>query len=180
MTLDELALKHGTDKSSKYHDYCKAYEQLFQPLKSKPITLLEIGVYKGESLRMWKEFFSYGMIVGVDIDPECKQYEDSRIIIEIADQQTYKTWHKPDIIIDDGSHNPDHFIKTFRNLWPSLNPGGHYCIEDLSVCNHCNYPKRYSESLSEFMHDDIFNFLTGANRQPKAIMMFAKLLVFKK
>lgn len=180
MNLDALALRHGTDKSSKYHDYCRIYENLFSPLYNKPITLLEVGVYGGASLRMWKEYFCDGTIIGVDINHECQQHAEERIVIEIADQAKYKTERKLDIVIDDGSHDPDHFRQTFRNLWPNVKPGGYYCIEDLSVCNHASYPKRYAESLTEWLAGDVFSFLVGASRDATAIHMFPKMLVFQK
>ena len=38
-----------------------------------------------------------------------------------------------DIIIDDGSHFQEHIFTSFNILWPFLNPGGIYVIEDLAT-----------------------------------------------
>ena len=54
-TLDEIGLKYGTDKSSSHHHYLPFYETFMAPLRDAPITLLEIGVYQGASLRTWRK-----------------------------------------------------------------------------------------------------------------------------
>ena len=54
-SLAELARKHGTDKFE--HGYCPHYEDRFGNLRDQPITLLEIGSWYGQSLRMWREYF---------------------------------------------------------------------------------------------------------------------------
>jgi RHS repeat-associated protein len=66
MTLDEIGLKFGTDKSSIYHNYLPFYERY----RNEPMKLLEIGVAGGASLAMWTEYFPNSAIVGADIDPE--------------------------------------------------------------------------------------------------------------
>jgi hypothetical protein len=64
--LHELAIKHGTDKAS--HGYTQPYYETFQPIRDNPIKFLEIGVYGGNSIRMWLEFFNRASIYGVDIN----------------------------------------------------------------------------------------------------------------
>src|SRR5438445_12333566 len=85
-SLDAIGTRHGTDKSSSHHGYLDFYERFFRDLRYKQITLLEIGVLRGESARMWNEYFEYGKIIGVDVNPEALQSQDDRIIIEIANQ----------------------------------------------------------------------------------------------
>ncbi len=63
-TLDALGLKHRTDKASSGHDYLTFFDSFFAPLRDQPITLLEIGVFNGASLRTWEEYFPRGKIVG--------------------------------------------------------------------------------------------------------------------
>lgn len=67
MDLRKLAKKHGTDKS--VHGYCPHYERRFAGWRHKPITLLEIGVDAGASMRMWRDYFPNAKITGVDINP---------------------------------------------------------------------------------------------------------------
>ena len=110
-TLDEIGLKYRTDKSSSHHNYLSFYESFMAPLRDAPITLLEIGVYQGASLKTWREYFTRAKIIGVDIQPNCKQFESERIKIELADQSNLEhlaklaATHGPfDLIIEDGSH----------------------------------------------------------------------------
>jgi hypothetical protein len=73
--LNEIGLKNNTDKSSTIHDYLKKYEKYFPFKRDDKITLLEIGVLNGSSVKSWKEYFVNANIIGVDINPDCKKYE---------------------------------------------------------------------------------------------------------
>ena len=141
-SLDEIGLKHQTDKSSLTHNYLNFYELFFEPLRTTDIKILEIGVYHGASLKTWEEYFSKANIIGVDINTETKKYESNRTTIEIANQSNIEDLtklsmlHGPfDIIIEDGSHMWEHQITSLRTLFPFLKPGGYYIVEDL----HTNY-----------------------------------------
>lgn len=38
---------------------------------------MEIGVYRGGSLQMWKNYFGEGTrVIGIDITPETKEFEE--------------------------------------------------------------------------------------------------------
>ncbi len=39
----------------KWHHYFDIYSKYFERYRDRPITMLEIGVFRGGSLRMWKE-----------------------------------------------------------------------------------------------------------------------------
>lgn len=177
LTLDELAIQHGTDKSTQYHGYSLIYDAIFSCMRSEPVSLLEIGVYGGASLRMWRDYFPRGQITGIDIMHECGQHRGDRIRVEIADQRTYTTDETHDIIIDDGSHDPDHFLESFRRLWPSVRPGGYYCIEDLSVCGHPRYPERYGRAMKSFLAGEVYEHLTGRATMARSVTLYPKMLV---
>lgn len=137
-SLDQLAIKYGTDKSSKVHFYTQNYEPYFEPLRHLPIKILEIGVQNGNSLRMWKEYFPKAEIYGLDYY-DCSPLEEDRIKIFKGHQANEKVlehvngWGIFNIIIDDGSHkNPD-ALKTFEYLFPRMAPGGVYVVEDTST-----------------------------------------------
>lgn len=139
-TLDQLALKHGTDKSSRKHHYTRLYETYFEQLRDKPLTILEIGAAYGYSLRMWKEYFSTSKIVSFDIEDSTELNED-RIVVEQGAQsdlnflKKLNEKHGPfDIIIDDGSHVNIDMKNSFDCLFPLLKPGGLYIVEDLHMC----------------------------------------------
>jgi hypothetical protein len=139
-TLDAIGLKHGTDKSSLHHDYLEFYETFFAPLRDKSISLLEIGVFEGASLRTWKEYFVNAKIVGADIASATKRFEGDRVSIELLDQSNIEELtraavkHGPfDIVIEDGSHMWEHQITSLRTLFPFLRQDGIYIVEDLQT-----------------------------------------------
>ncbi|WP_273728085.1 class I SAM-dependent methyltransferase [Brucella gallinifaecis] len=126
----------------KWLDYFDVYDKEFSHFRHKRPTILEIGVYKGASLRLWKRFFGgRSTIVGVDIDPSCQAFHDpgSRVFVEIGSQddsaflQHVVSKYGPfDIIIDDGSHVSSHQIASFNALFlAGLKDGGIYFVEDL-------------------------------------------------
>jgi hypothetical protein len=140
--LDVIGTLYGTDKSSVHGyawDFLRHYEQLIQKWKSEPINIIEIGVKDGASLNMWLRFFEKANVIGIDIDPKCKQFQRDRAIIEIGSQEDPGFLHevaakyKPTIVIDDGSHLAHHMIASFEALFPALCPGGVYILEDMSM-----------------------------------------------
>lgn len=136
--LSELAKKFNTDKGVGFHDYTEVYDDYFDKLKDQPLNFLEIGVFKGESLKLWEAYFKNANVIGLDINPDCKQYAGGRRKVYIGSQTDdvvlytiAKENTSLSIIIDDGSHNWSHQIKTFNSAFPLLKPGGLYFIEDL-------------------------------------------------
>jgi hypothetical protein len=136
-TLNEIGLKYGTDKASDVHDYLKKYEKYLPYKRDDNLKILEIGVHDGGSLRTWKEYFYNSTIIGIDINPDCKKYEEDRIIIEIGDQSNKYFLdglikkHGPfDFILDDGSHIVNHVLTSFEELFKSVKENGQYIIED--------------------------------------------------
>ncbi|MCW2767459.1 MAG: hypothetical protein JWO11_3418 [Nocardioides sp.] len=142
MSLTELGLACGTDKAGSHH-YTRHYERHFGHLRDQAFTLLEIGIGGGRregrggaSLRMWKRFFLHAQVVGLDIvdksfvtAPRIHVHQgdqtDEALLRRIVDE------HGPiEVIIDDGSHRPEHVRETFRVLFPLLADGGLYAIED--------------------------------------------------
>lgn len=131
---------NGGDKGTA-HSYIKTYDPIFEPYQDKNINILEIGVYEGQSLLLWKEYFTPdSKIYGVDINEGCKQYENDnvRVLIGNACEESFIKNQFPDvkfdIIVDDGSHIADEQISTFNLLFNDyLKEGGTYIIEDINV-----------------------------------------------
>jgi DNA-binding transcriptional MerR regulator len=151
LSLDLLGIGEGTDKSSLAGDYLRHYEEIFSSLRHEKFNLIEIGVFHGASVRLWPRFFTAATVIGVDIDPRCRAYENEneRVKIEIGSQADPEFLHKlasaypPRIVIDDGSHRSDHNIFTFEHLFPAVVPGGYYVIEDI----HFHLDKHEAERL---------------------------------
>jgi hypothetical protein len=146
MTIHELARipENSTDKQDHEHafkgrNYLHAYERHFEVIRDQDVRLLEIGVHGGCSLRLWRDYFVNGSILGLDINPECKEQAGERIKVIIGDQSLPETLREVvaqgplDIIIDDGSHYVPHILATFETLWDNLKPGGWYVMEDMRL-----------------------------------------------
>lgn len=131
--LEDLASKYPTDKLQ--HGYLTYYAKHLDP---KTDTILEIGCYEGNSVRMWREFFSEETRVlsldlfvdnpvpnidGVDFFTGSQSDEDILDLLESFE---------PTVIIDDGSHGAkDQWLVVEK----FLKPGRLVIIEDL----HCNF-----------------------------------------
>jgi predicted O-methyltransferase YrrM len=146
-SLDHLAHRYQTDKASGRHGFAAIYDRILRARRDEPITLLEIGVYRGASLRMWARYFAHGEIHGVDVDERAREHGGERITIHIGDASrpevlapiVAQAGGRFDVIIDDGSHRYEHQYPSLVALWPHLAPGGLYAIEDL----HTSYRKKY-------------------------------------
>jgi hypothetical protein len=135
-TLDEIGVKHSTDKSSLHHHYLEFYERLFRQCRYTGPRILEIGVQFGNSLRTWKEYFCEATITGIDsVDngPSSK-VEGTRILIGDAYTEemiaNVDRWNW-DIMIDDGSHalaNQVWFVQCYSRL---LSEYGILIVEDV-------------------------------------------------
>jgi hypothetical protein len=140
-SLDALAVKYGTDKGSTDHNYCPHYEQYLAKWREDKIRLLELGIWKGASLYMWRAYFPNATIVGLDrVLRPSNEMQRANITTWQAEQTDDRTISELagidgpfDVIIDDASHISSKTIASFRLLWPHLNPGGVYVIEDLQT-----------------------------------------------
>lgn len=152
--LNDLALHFGTDKWGS-HRYTPHYDRHLKHLRKRKFALLEIGIggyahagQGGASLRMWKHYFPQAQIIGLDTQDKSFVNEDR--IRAYRGSQTNKALLKtirasaPDlrVVIDDGSHRPEHIRKTFDILFPMLPKGGIYAIEDVQT----SYWPRYGGS----------------------------------
>jgi len=159
LSLHEIGIKSGTDKAGT-HFYMDNYEKYLSPLQYNNITLLEIGVGNGSSIKMWREYFANGRVVGIDNNPGCAG-EDIFIgsqVDKLFLNHVLKNTGCPYIIIDDGSHYGPYTIETFKYLFPKMAQGGYYVVEDTA----CFYDKTYGEAppFGQGM-SEVFKFFTS-------------------
>jgi hypothetical protein len=186
--LDEYYLNkhHGT--LDKWLHYFEVYDRYFSQFRNKKITMMEIGVFRGGSLQMWKEYFGLNAtIVGVDIDPQCKRYEEERINIEIGSQEDTEFLNKLiekygqfDIIVDDGGHTMNQQNVSFNTLFKSVTNGGVYLCEDCHTSYWSNYGGGYKNknSFIEFSKKliDIINYrYIGIISNPKKASLLRRI-----
>jgi hypothetical protein len=142
----------------KWWHYFAEYERILGTMRSKPIRLLEMGVYKGGSLTMWRRYLHPdSIIVGLDIDTSCAQFDRpaENVHVRIGDQSNFAFLKSVvdefgpfDVIIDDGSHICSHMIRSFDYLFLNgLTPSGVYIAED----THSNLWLDYRDQLYSFL-----------------------------
>ncbi len=156
--LEEIAQLTGTDKLK--HDYLPYYEK---HLPDNPLYLLEIGAFKGASLVMWDTYYKKVLGRAVNIHTmdlfDQKENITERWCLENSfvpfkgDQGNFADLDKLpkstyDVIIEDGSHNSIHQIKTMAYCFlNNLRSGGVWVTEDLHCCKNKFY---WSEGVDCF------------------------------
>lgn len=148
--LDALACKFRTDKGSAGahgHGYTRWYAPLFAPLKMEPISILELGVSGGASLKLWEAYFPNANIIGLDINEKMLSMSRPRVEVMMVNtgvplrlQQFVDTPRQFDVIIDDGSHVLEDVVLALKYLWPTVKRGGLYIIEDLGCSSFPTTP----------------------------------------
>jgi cephalosporin hydroxylase len=126
---------------NKWSHYLAVYQDHLNRFVNQTVTMLEIGIGFGGSLDMFANYLGpYAQIVGLDIRPSCADYQTEQIKVVIGDQSDSKVLRSLineftsfDIIIDDGSHRPEHYLKSFVELWPFVSNNGVYIIEDVGI-----------------------------------------------
>ena len=131
MRVSQWLSVYGSDKVST-HNYGSFYDSLFERLK--PRALLEIGVYRGQSLHAWR---AAGVTQVLGIDKDVRQNRSEFTAIHATMPQDAKTIARRlpllDLIIDDGSHLYPDYTATAEVLFERLRPGGVYVIEDIQT-----------------------------------------------
>ena len=141
--------------SLKYKNYFFIYDKLFNEYKNKNITFVEIGVFSGGSLFMWKNFFGKkARIIGIDLNPESKKFEKYGFKIFIGDQSKENFWKtffqkvgKVDLVLDDGGHTNYQQIITTNCCIPNIKDNGMLVVEDVHtsfIRNKWYNPSKYS------------------------------------
>ena len=107
--------------------------------------ILEFGVFQGASIRWLRAEFPKANIVGADIlDPAPSWPRDARIRYVQLDQarrdrlrdMLRHSGSSFDLIIEDGSHIPQHQASCLTESFPYLRNGGLYILEDI----HTSHP----------------------------------------
>jgi hypothetical protein len=144
--LSEIANKYATDKGTKIihagnHGprlfFTTIYSKFFEQIRFDKLSILEIGIGSGTSLKMWYEYFPNATIHAIDVDNHSDK-NNERVKTYICDQSNRQNLESlmqnigdMDIIIDDGSHVVNHQQISLGVLFKYVKNGGQYWIEDL-------------------------------------------------
>ena len=176
MNLTEIAKKYKTDKAD--NGYTPIYEKLFKDMRENEINLFEIGVLRGASLRAWNHFFQNGKIFGMDIFhriehkgviDKLSKHDIKAFKADQSDKEELSRIMKEcnvefDIIIDDGSHWPDHNQISLGVLFPHVKSGGYYIIEDC-VCSMDRQSRKLNIKDNHIYAEDIRNVCKHWNKK---------------
>lgn len=161
-----------TDRGG-WRGYDRVYFKYFQDLRTKKLSIMEIGIKEGYGIYAWQRYFENSTIYGIDNDwnsdiiyrrNELKKNHGLFNKARLYNINSTKEDHwiefygkKFDIIIDDGDHHPITQIKTFECAWKYLKAGGLYFIEDIGH----RYGKEEIQKLSDFIlsHTNEFDIL---------------------
>lgn len=140
--------KQSKNFSTKWEKYFEVYDQIFEKYKEKKIVFVEVGVLNGGSLEIWKKYFHpESRIIGIDLNPDTKQFEQSGIEIYIGDQSNPQFWSNffkevgnIDILLDDGGHTNLQQIVTLVECIKNINDEGVLITED----THTSYMKEFT------------------------------------
>ena len=154
-------------KSIKHTTYFSVYDDLFNKFKDKKVVFVEVGVFQGGSLFMWREYFGkQARIIGIDINPGAKKWEKDGFEIFIGSQSDSKFWEiffntigEVDIILDDGGHTFEQQIITAESVLHNIKDGGMLVVED----THTSYMVDYGGASNVSFISYAKNMIDGIN-----------------
>ena len=177
--LTQLANQYTSDKGTEHyeaHGYTEEYAKYIP--ENGEFNLLEIGIWHGDSLKMWHNYNPQLKIDAIDIDPKVtnffKKMDGVNVFIgDASNHEFLKSFTEDkqyDFIVDDGSHTHSDIIASFKFLYDKLKIGGLYFIEDLHA-GHANKPK---------VIEDLHLWLEDKNVRSFTELCNGKLVMIKK
>lgn len=163
--MEAAYYRHDGRVAYKWHHYLEVYDRHLGRFRGRPVRILEIGIYDGGSLQVWKRYLGERAIIhGIDIEPRCAGVAEDRIVPHIGSQtdagfleRVVDEMGGVDIVIDDGGHEGAQQITSFQTLYPRVTANGVYICED----TRASYWSRYG----------------GGYRKPGTFIEHAKALV---
>jgi hypothetical protein len=160
-TFTHLVNASGSDKFERHH-FERYYTPWLEPYRHVPgLKILEIGARDGKSLTLWDKYFTNASLIlglaykaGTDKLPGRLVGMKHNVSLYYGDQSELESMralaeYGPfDIIIDDGSHVPEHVVFSLFSLWDrAVKPGGLYVIEDIETSYWRNGSKLYGYTI---------------------------------
>lgn len=186
----------------KWVHYFDIYHRHFARFRGEACTVVEVGVYHGGSLQMWRDYFGpAARIIGVDNNRRLTSLDEPGIEIVIGDQgdrsflrELARQAGPIDVLIDDGSHLMPHQIATLEELYRAVRPDGVILVEDTHTSywrehggglrnpyTFMEYAKRLVDELNAWHTRDPHSFQPGAfTRSTRSMHFYDSVVVIEK
>ncbi|MCU0388072.1 MAG: class I SAM-dependent methyltransferase [Chitinophagaceae bacterium] len=199
--LEKYFEKNEKRLISKWTHYFDIYERHFSRFRNREIVILEIGVFQGGSLQMWKDYFGdKAKIYGVDINPRCKELEEENIKIFIGSQSDRKFLRELkkqippiDILIDDGGHTMVQQIVSYEELFDHVKENGVYLCEDVHTSyrvrlggghkrrgTFIEYSKNFIDQLNAFHSEQSSLPVSNFTRTADSVHFYDSMVIVEK
>jgi cephalosporin hydroxylase len=165
MSLEELVNNSTTDKNT-VHSYLPLYQKLLISKKATAKNVLEVGINKGGSIKLWSDFFSNATVYGLDINNDRKliineiQNKEKIILytsVDAYDNNFFITNFlnkniKFDFMLDDGPHTLESMLQFIRLYSQIMTEDGILIIEDVQSWDWITIlEKEVPENLKQFI-----------------------------
>lgn len=185
----------------KWAHYFDAYDRHFRRFRRKAPVVVEIGVNYGGSLQMWRNYFGKSAtIIGIDINPACRELEKEGFQILIGDQGDRNFWKefkarfpRIDILIDDGGHTFQQQRVTFEEMFEHVDKNGVYFVEDIHTSyipywgggfrkpgTFVEYAKGLVDELNAWWTNDRKRYVTKLTKSCTSIHYYDSIVVLEK
>ena len=149
--LEALYYRHEGRIAYKWHHYLEVYDRHLARFRGRQVRILELGIFFGGSLQIWKSYFGeHAVVHGIDIDPACALFSEDQIVPHIGSQaddnflkQVVEQMGGVDVVIDDASHRGSDQITSFEVLYPLMDANGVYICEDTRASYWSEYEGGY-------------------------------------
>jgi hypothetical protein len=168
------------------HDYINGwYSTEFTPKRNDKLKILEIGVHKGPSMKLLRDWFTNSEIIGIDpfgdglppnIADDIRKMGDITIIQD--DAYTSKILdmfedNSIDYLIDDGPHTLDSQLFAIKHWFKKVKVGGTMIIEDIQKFD------RDKEKIDALCYElgivyELIDLRTNKGRYDDILLIFKK------
>lgn len=162
--LSEIVNNIRTDKNTS-HSYLGLYQQLLVDKKDTAKHVLEVGIDKGGSIKLWRDFFTNATVHGIDVIPiEYVWHElinEDNIILYVStdayNEQFFKSAFldkgiKCDFMLDDGPHTLESMVQFIKLYSQILTEDGILIIEDVQDIE-------WIEVLAHYVPDELKQYV---------------------
>jgi hypothetical protein len=185
MSLLEIIDNTRTDKNTS-HSYLSLYQKILEKKKDTAKNILEIGIQRGGSIKLWHDYFVNATIYGLDTMNEETVWDEiknnDRITLycshDAYNTDKFKTTFldkdiKFDLLLDDGPHTLES-MKTFIKLYSQIMADdGLLIIEDVQNWNWIDKLKEVvPEELKKYVKE--YDLRKNKNRSDDIVFTIDK------